>query len=222
MPINFEPMHNRPSTDQGTVFLSGSIPDRNRWDGDYSPLEITDAVVAFARACLTRKLRIVTAAHPTLAPLLLYVAAEFPATDRPQVVIYQSLLFENILPTATRRFEEEGVGELIWTAATDGDEPSPGRWDASLSEMRERMLAETGPWAAVFIGGMGGIKDEFARYSSLYPKRPMYAVRRPGGEASRLMSGDHFPTLVDDDQRASYPTLWNRFLDTVGPPADVL
>ncbi|HWV46631.1 MAG TPA: hypothetical protein VN039_11530 [Nitrospira sp.] len=205
---------------RGAVFLSGSIPDRNRWEGNFDPLEITDAVVAFARACLTRKLSIVTAAHPTLAPLLLYVAAEFPVSDEPQVVIYQSLLFESVLPAATRRFEARGIGELIWTEAAPGEEPVPGHWDASLSEMRERMLVETDPWAAAFIGGMVGIEDEFARFAELFPGRPMYAVRRPGGEASCLSSKHHLPGLDDADQAVSYPTLWNRFLDGVGPPED--
>ena len=218
VPVNFGSMHTPQPSSHGTIFLSGSIPDRDRWDGEFNPLEITDAVVALARACLTRGFRIVTAAHPTIAPLLLYVAAEFPIFDEPQVVIYQSLLFETVLPTATRRFEAEGVGELIWTESAPGEEPIPGKWDESLSLMRGRMLEETDPWAAVFVGGMSGIEDEFARYASLFPTRPMYAARRPGGAASSLSSERHLQDLADVDQHASYPTLWNRFLDEVSPP----
>jgi hypothetical protein len=202
----------------GSIFLSGSIPDPDRWEGDFDPLEITDAVAAFARACLTRGYRIVTAAHPTLAPLLLYVAAEFPAIKHAPVVIYQSLLFENVLPTATRRFEASGVGSLVWTEAVAGDQPRPGRWDESLAEMRTRMLTETEPIAAVFIGGMEGVREEYAMFKERYVNRPTFAVSRPGGEAARL----HDPRADvhrsgDYDHGLSYPTLWSRFLDGLSP-----
>ncbi|CAL4858622.1 hypothetical protein [Microbacterium sp. MM2322] len=204
---------------KGSIFLSGSIPDAARWQGDFEPLEITDAVVAFARACLTREFRIVTAAHPTLAPLLMYVAAEFPSTDEARIVIYQSQLFETVLPTATRRFEADGVGELIWTEAVAGDEPTPGHWEASLREMRSRMLTETNPLAAVFIGGMEGVREEFSRFSDLFPGRPKYAVRRPGGEAAQLsLEAQRASSSVSDAENdISYPTLWNGFLRELDP-----
>ena len=32
----------------------------------------------------------ITAAHPTVAPLLLYIASELPASDEPRVIVYQS------------------------------------------------------------------------------------------------------------------------------------
>lgn len=171
-------------------------------------MEITDAVVAFARACLTQNYRIVSAAHPTLAPLLLYVAAEFPPVAEPRVVIYQSKLFEDVLPTATRRFEAEGIGSVVWTEAASNDEPKPGRWDSSLRIMRQRMLDETDPVGAAFIGGMQGIADEFALFRQEFPRRPVYAVRRPGGEAALLSS-----QLNSEQSRAmSYPTIWRQFL----------
>jgi len=53
-------------------------------------------VVALARACLTAGFRWVTAAHPTVAPLLLYVSAEFPTADDQRVIVYQSELFEDV------------------------------------------------------------------------------------------------------------------------------
>src|SRR5215216_4797755 len=101
----FTPMLADRSAAPGAILLSASIPDPGRWQGAFDALEITDAVVAFARACLTRGYTIVSAAHPTIAPLLFYVAAEFPETEHARVRIYQSLLFESVLPTVTRRFE---------------------------------------------------------------------------------------------------------------------
>jgi hypothetical protein len=104
-----------------------------------------------------------------------------------RVIIYQSQLFEEVLPTATRRFEADGVGSLIWTAAANGDRPEPGHWDESLSIMRRQMLRETTPVAAYFAGGMEGIQEEFSLYTEMFPERPAYPAGRPGGEARALV-----------------------------------
>ena len=114
MPLTFAPMQPAPPRAQ-SIFVSASIPDPERWDGEFDALEITDAVVSLARTFLTAGFRLVTAAHPTIAPLLLYVAAEFPSAATERVAIYQSELFTDVLPAATRRFEAEGVGRLEHT-----------------------------------------------------------------------------------------------------------
>lgn len=190
------------------LFLSASIPDPARWDGDFDPLEITDAVVSLARVFLTAGWRLVSAAHPTIAPLLLYVAAEMPEEGDRRIAIYQSALFEDVLPTATRRFEADGIGTVIWTKAADGDRPAPGEWDASLEIMRRQMLAESEPAAAAFIGGMEGIPDEYRLFSEIRPGRPRYALGRPGG-AARALAGGSRPALADQLVDGDvYPAIW--------------
>jgi SLOG cluster3 family len=172
-------------------------------------------VVALARACLTAGFRLVTAAHPTVAPLLLYVAAEFPAAEAQRVIVYQSELFEDVLPSATRRFEADGIGSLIWTAAAKGDRPEPGHWEDSLAIMRARMLEESNPVAACFIGGMEGILQEFSMFTRLFPGRPTYPIGRPGGEARGLASNSPSPLaerLLDD---GIYPALCRSILAEV-------
>lgn len=195
-----------------SIFISASIPDPARWNGDFDALEITDAVVALARACLTAGFRLVTAAHPTIAPLLLYVAAEFPTAGHQRVLVYQSDLFADVLPTATRRFEAEEIGTVVWTPAAPGDRPEPGGWDASLAAMREQMFRETAPIAACFIGGMTGVSVEYDLFARMFPGRPTYAVARPGGEARSLTPrspGELVEPLADGDV---YPYLWRRVL----------
>ena len=207
MPLTFTPM--QPATLRAeSVFVSASIPDPGRWEGEFDALEITDAVVALARTFLTSGFRLVTAAHPTIAPLLLYVAAEFPSEAGERVSVYQSELFADVLPAATRRFEADGVGRLIWTAAAEGDRPEPGFWDDSLAIMRRQMLNETEPIAACFVGGMEGIQTEYSLYTDLFPERPTYPAGRPGGEARALIGRrDTALTgrLANDD---TYPALW--------------
>lgn len=171
-----------------SVFLSASIPNPARWAGDFDAFEITDAVVAVARTILTAGATLVTAAHPTIAPLVLYVAAELPESPEPRVVVYQSAVFEGVMPEATRRFEADGTGLVIYTEPVDDEPPDPELAAKSLALMRQRMLAETRPDAAVFIGGMGGISDEFRLLRELRPGVPTYPLGRPGGAARELAS----------------------------------
>lgn len=194
------------------VFLSASIPDPRRWAGDFDALEITDAVVAAGQAVLTAGGTLVTAAHPTIAPLLLYVASEFPAPEEPLVIVYQSKLFESVLPAATRQFAALGVGDLRSTPKVDGDEPVPGKWDRSLAVMREMMLEQTDPAGAIFIGGMQGILDERDLFVRRFPGRPIYAAGRPGGEARAIAEGLESPLARELAAADVYPTLFRRVI----------
>lgn len=201
-----------PRSDEGTqtslvFFISASIPDPQRWPGDFDPLEITDAVVAVAREVLAVGHAVVTAAHPTIAPLLLYVAAELPRGDSPRVVVYQSRLFVDVLPSATKRFEQSGVGQVIWTEAEPGDEPAPGRWDRSLAVMRRRMITECAPNAAVFIGGMEGIRLEYDLFRELSSGEPTFAFGYPGGEARALAAAEMTPIGERLRESSVYPAL---------------
>ncbi len=177
----------RQSLDGVEVFLSASIPDPMRWNGPFDALGITDAVVAVARAILFAGGRLVTAAHPTIAPLLLYVAAEQGPSISPSVLIYQSAVFDAILPDATRQFEAEGVGRVIRTAAVDGEVPDPAQATQSLALMRHQMLSQEPLAGAIFIGGMEGIPDEYALFGNLHPRSPTYAFGVPGGSARSLV-----------------------------------
>ena len=191
-----------------TIFISASIPDQERWKGSFDPLGITDAVVAVARAVLQNGGKLVTAAHPTIAPLLLYVATEqlgkydisteqLGENDQ-QIIVYQSRAFKDVLPVATKRYQDEGIGKIKWTARIGKEPPDPKRAPKSLKEMRCQMLKESKPVAAVFIGGMEGISDEYNLFHKLYPASPAYALKRPGGEARTIV--DELPDkLAESD-----------------------
>jgi hypothetical protein len=178
-----------PSDVGPTLFLSASIPDPERWDGGFDAFAITDAVVAVARTFLSAGWTLTTAAHPTISPLLLYVAGELPPEGRQRIVTYQSELFGRILPDATLRFEEQGIADLRWTPAAPGDRPVPGRWDRSLEVMRRHMFEEAAPVAAIFVGGMEGIRHEYELFGELWRERPRYAIGAPGGAARELAEG---------------------------------
>lgn len=198
-----------------TVFLSASIPDPSRWNGFFDPLEITDAVVSVARAVLSAGAVLVTAAHPTIAPLILYVAAELPDRAERYVVVYQSAVFDDILPEATRRFEAEGIGEIIRTPAVRSEPADPSSAPGSLAVMRRQMLTETQPAAGIFIGGMAGIPDEYALFSEILPGRPTYAFGFPGGEARALAESLQSPLSDQLRDGSVYPTLARAIIDDI-------
>jgi hypothetical protein len=119
-----------------------------------------------------------------------YIAGEFQSSsgEPATVIIYQSALFESVMPEATERFRRAGVGELRVTPGTPGDEPVPGKWDQSLLLMRDQMFRETDPVASIFVGGMEGIRQEYDLLKLREPKPQMYPIGRPGGEAARLVA----------------------------------
>ncbi|WP_299211230.1 hypothetical protein [uncultured Tateyamaria sp.] len=71
-------------------------------------------------------------------------------------------------------------GNFIETPATPGDQ------DASLERMRQSMLSGHNYKAAIFIGGMEGIRDEYNLFSKLNPKAILLPIPSPGGYARTL------------------------------------
>lgn len=202
-----------------TIFISASIPDRERWKGNFDPLGITDAVVAVARTVLQNGGKLVTAAHPTIAPLLLYVATEQLEENDQRIIVYQSRAFKDVLPVATKRYQDEGIGKIKWTARIDKEPPDPKRAPKSLKKMRYQMLKESKPVAAVFIGGMEGISDEYNLFHKLYPASPVYAFKQPGGEARKIV--DKLPDKLESELAESdiYSTVARYVVDDIASKA---
>lgn len=197
-----------------TVFVSASIPDPDRTAVEFDPFAITDAVVAAARAVFTRGGIVLTAAHPTIAPLILQVADAFPAATQPKMVfLYQSDLFADVIPPATQEMMDRPYVHVEWTPKTPGEVPEPGRWNGSLAVMRQRMMTEVPIVAAVFVGGMEGIIDEHAIVQQEHPQARRIALHRPGGEAAALSDwSDLRPDLVGSDL---YPWVMDQAMEEV-------
>jgi SLOG cluster3 family len=196
------------------VFLSASIPDSERWEGEFDPFAVTDAVVATARVVFTRGGTILTAAHPTVAPLILQVADGLPGSSQgTMVVLYQSRLFEQVIHQATTEMMERDYVEIVWTPAAPGERPEPGKWNRSLATMRSAMVSDVAISAAVFVGGMEGVSDEYERVASLHPDARRFALGRPGGAAAALPNDSTLAAdLADSDL---YPWLMERVMDEV-------
>jgi hypothetical protein len=190
------------------LFLSASYPaaDRDpRYSDNTDVREISNAVLALINAVFSTGGRLVFGGHPTITPLALQQAALFfdPATghqadsaaDDPRVRVYQSNYFDKVIPAAAKQIAASPFGAMIATSYPPGGDEKAERANA-LRTMRTRMIEDNAPLAAVFIGGMEGIEDEYALCAKLRPQTPRYLVGAPGG-AARLLLQEYPPTPAD-------------------------
>lgn len=155
------------------VFLSASVPARRPWNGWCDPVEIEEAIVCVARAVFARGGRLLFGGHPSVSPLIASVAGEYFAPDRSRdvrpIVIFQSRLFEGMLPDETHLMAKMGWASIEWTEVSAG----ANHRDDSLRAMREAMLPDEAtdayrrnllkpPRAMIGIGGMEGVVAETA------------------------------------------------------------
>jgi hypothetical protein len=106
-------------------------------------------------------------------------------------VIYQSKFFESLIPEVSKEFSN-----LHWTdqvASKDG-----GR-EASLKVMRQKMISSYDFCAAVFIGGMEGIFEEYEYFAKLHPHAIVIPIASSGGAAKDLF--DRLVGNFDSDKQ---------------------
>lgn len=158
----------------GEIFLSASVPDPGEahFDETANPFLIQFAVRELVTVCLGRR-RIIWGGHPSITPMVHAVCSEFGMDFDAPVVLYQSEYFRSRLPKINDFFDP------IITPKIDGDR------DASLTLMRRTMLSRPIE-AAVFIGGMEGIFEEYNLCRELQPDARIIALAAPGGAASQL------------------------------------
>lgn len=157
------------------IFLSASVPVQGRGNFFESadPFLIQFAVRELMTVCLGRR-RIVWGGHPAITPMVWAVCESLDVQYASAVRLYQSRFFEEWFPEENRRFRN-----VKYTPAVPDDRA------ASLDLMRRKMLAE--PFdAAVFIGGMEGIFDEYKIFKELHPTSKVIALAAPGGAAMQL------------------------------------
>jgi hypothetical protein len=202
------------------VFLSASFPsgDRGLDVEPYDADAIADAVTAIVRAVLLSDGAILFGGHPTITPLVLLIGTELLTQNA--VDIFQSRWFEDDVTPETIRLVESGLGEIHWM-------PKLATREASLEAMRSEMLAFGQLAAAVFVGGMSGIADEYDLVGRVHPEVLRLPLGGPGGAAARLLpSEDGLPTRLDGqlDSR-HYPFLASLIVEVLAaaedPPPDV-
>jgi SLOG cluster3 family len=186
----------------GAIFLSASVPDPKRnpeFAKTADVVAITAAVSALVHVTLGRR-QLVWGGHPAITPMIVVVAKDLGVNYSSWVKLYQSEYFEDEYPEDNIHFQN-----VVFT--------KPGRdRRQSLRLMRQRMLGDQGFDAAVFVGGMRGILDEFMLFRKQQPSAAIVPVLSAGGAASELAE------FVSSEQRTKllenldYVALFHNYL----------
>lgn len=185
------------------VFLSAGVPDPKRgpqYAATADTVAITAAVSALVHVTLGRRL-LVWGGQPAITPMIWVVAQDIGVDYGKWVRLYQSRHFQDEFPEDNARFHN--------VTFVDDIEQDRGK---SLLAMRERMLSEHEYKAAVFIGGMDGIYEEFQLFQRLQPNAAIIPVASTGGGALEVAN-----TLLGLDQDLKddldYVALFHRHLN---------
>lgn len=169
------------------IFLSAGVPDPKRgpeYAKTADTVAIAAAVSALIHVTLGRRL-IVWGGQPAITPMILVMAESMGVDYGSWVKLYQTKYFKDEFPDDNACFQN-----ATYTDDIDHDR------EKSLLAMRKRMFQEQSFAAAVFIGGMGGIVEEFELFRHYQPDAKTLPVVSTGGAV--LMLQDRVFQLPDD------------------------
>jgi hypothetical protein len=169
------------------IFMSAGVPDVKRgpqYAKTADTVAITAAVTGLVHVVLGRRL-LVWGGQPAITPMVWVVAESLGLDYGSWVRLYQSRYFRDDFPEDNERFQN-----VTYTDDVAGDR------EKSLLAMRLRMFREHKFSAAVFIGGMGGILDEFELFRELQPAAATLPIASTGGAV--LAISERLPKLDRD------------------------
>jgi len=186
----------------GAIFLSAGVPDPKRgpqYAATADTVAIGAAVSALVHVTLGRRL-LVWGGQPAITPMIWVVAQDVGVDYGRWVRLYQSRHFKDEFPEDNERFQN-----VTYTDDVGGDR------ERSLLAMRERMFSEHVFDAAVFIGGMGGIIEEYELFRRLQPNAAVIPVTSTGGATLEVAGrAGALPADLADD--LDYVALFHRHL----------
>lgn len=160
---------------KGSIFLSASVPlpGRGHYHETADPFLIQFAVRELLTVVLGRR-ALIWGGHPAITPMVSAVCDDLGVQYANAVFLYQSEFFTGVMPKENANFSN-----LVRVPSVGANE------DASLLAMRLQMLSQ--PFeAAVFIGGMEGVFEEYAIFTMLHPQATVITIPSAGGAAREL------------------------------------
>lgn len=186
------------------IFLSASIPlaDRHpQYLETADIIAIRDSVIALTTTVLPH-CRLIWGGHPSITPLINYVIQKLNLNVQDHVILYQSLWFED-------KFIED-INEFENVVFTEKKENIP----SSINLMREQMLGNYDFSAAVFIGGMEGIIDEYNMFKAKHPEAVILPIASTGAATKVLF--DEYLNPEEKNERFlkdyGYMSLFQKYL----------
>ena len=193
-----------PTTDIKNIFLSASVPLPER-DLKYIEtadiIAIRDAIVALTTVVLPHH-RIIWGGHLSITPLIYYVMQKLNLNIQEHVKLYQSLWFEDQFPEGNNKFKN-----IVFT-------DKQGDIFSSIQLMRQKMFSENDFSAAVFIGGMDGIKDEYKMFLEYHPDALLLPIASTGA-ATKIVYENLLPENFKNqrfEKDYGYMSLFQEFL----------
>lgn len=186
-----------------SVFLSASIPlpDRHpRYLETADVVAIRDSIRALVSVVVPFG-QIVFGGHPAITPLVRLLVRGMTQNVREHVVLYQSRFFEAQFPPEVAEFEDV---RLIDAVAND--------LDASLARMRDAMIRSCEFAAAVFIGGMEGVEEEYELFRRIHPSTPAFPIASTGA-AARILFERYNANRRELMDELRYLSLFRRLLN---------
>ena len=185
------------------VFLSASIPLPHRNAHFFQTADVVairEAVKALVGEVVPKG-QLVFGGHPAITPLIALLMRGFGEQARRRVVLYQSAYFQKHFVSENDDFLDV---RLI---------PAVGRSrKRSIAAMRKRMIEDTPFDAAVFVGGMEGILDEFNLFVERHGEAHIWPVASTGAAALQLFHkiGSPKPDLFLNE--FTYSTLFRKLV----------
>lgn len=182
------------------VFLSASVPlpqrDRSFFE-TADVLAIREAIKALVEVLLPVG-RLTCGGHPAITPLLaLFVREAGLGTEH--LTIYQSALYAGLMPPEIADFADVQI-----VPAVTGDR------EASLTLMREKMIASRHFAAAVIIGGMEGVFEELELFTRTHPDAVVLPLASTGAAAAIIHKNGKYDAQLARD--LTFSSLFRRRL----------
>jgi hypothetical protein len=170
------------------IFLSASVPERgaDQYFQTADPFLIQMAVRELVVAALGR-FQIVWGGHPAITPMVWAVCEDLGIPYSERFALYQTALLESDFPV-----ENEQFGNVTVVPAVGQD------LDRNLRRLREAMLRHPGVEAGVFIGGMGGVEEEYHMMREMRPEAVRFVIASTGGAAAVLGRREEHTGVVFD------------------------
>ncbi|HZJ36259.1 MAG TPA: hypothetical protein VFD29_06510 [Gillisia sp.] len=171
------------------IFLSASIPYPERDEKFYSTADIVairDSVRALTTVVVP-KAQLIWGGHPAITPLIRFVTERMDVDLKEHVTLYQSNFFRRFFPKDNLHFENKVIVE-------EGPDKN-----SSLLNMRKEMLSNNFS-AAIFIGGMEGVLEEFEIFRKYNPNVLTLPIASTGAAAKIIFenNGNQNERLISD------------------------
>lgn len=189
-----------------SVFLSASVPlpGRNeRFLKSADVIAIREAIKGLVEVVVQRG-TLVFGGHPAITPMIALLLRSYGNDAKKRVILYQSEYFAKKFPQET--------DEFIDLRLTPAHAKSRKR---SLERMRKHMIEDTPFQAAVFVGGMEGVLDEYELFKKRHPNALCWPIASTGAAAQEIFAAEGRPQTKRLLSEMTYATLFRELFSQV-------